>query len=109
MLKTKHFFPFIKMVKTLDIKNELKEIYQKTKGKSQDELANLDKEEGFDYLFLFIEKLPNAEKETLHFLSVFLDKPIKEIEEIPITEMWNVISGVIQDPNFMVFFQQAAK
>jgi hypothetical protein len=109
MLKTKHFFPFIKMVKALDIKDDLKSFYQKVQGKSKEELENLDNLESFDYLYLFIEKLPNAEKEVMNFLSIFLEKPIHDIEEMEITEMWKVISDLFKDESFKTFFQQAVK
>ncbi|MGJ9383237.1 hypothetical protein [Salipaludibacillus sp. CF4.18] len=109
MLKTKHFFPFIKMVKALDIKNELKEFYQKTQGKSEKELEQLDDTESFDYLYIFIEKLPNAEKEVMSFLGIFLEKKQKEIDDMEILEMFNVLKDVIKDPSFKTFFQTAVK
>ena len=109
MLKTKHFFPFIKMVKALNIKGDLKSFYQKSKGKSAEELEELDGTESFDYLYVFIEKLPNAEKEVMNFLIVFLEKPQKDVDEMEIIEVYNVIKGVFQDPNFQTFFQAAVK
>ena len=109
MLKTKHFFPFIKMVKALNIKGDLKSFYQKSKGKSAEELAELDGTESFDYLYVFIEKLPNAEKEVMNFLIVFLEKSQKDVDEMEIIEVYNVIKGVFQDPNFQTFFQAAVK
>ena len=109
MLKTKHFFPFIKMVKALDIKEDLKSFYQKSQGKSKEELEELDGVESFDYLYVFIEKLPNAEKEVNNFLCVFLEKPQKDVDEMEIIEVYNVIKGVFQDPNFQTFFQAAVK
>lgn len=109
MLKTKHFFPFIKMVKALDIKNELKEFYQKAKGKSEEELEQMDELESFDYLYIFIEKLPIAEKEVMSFLSVFLEKKKEEIDEMEISEMVSVIKDIFKDPNFQTFFRAAVK
>jgi len=109
MLKTKHFFPFVKAVKALDIKNELKEMYQKLQGKTEKELEELDGLEGFDYVYIFIEKLPNAEKEIMNFLSIFLEKEPKEVEEMPIDEMISIFKELFKDPNFKVFFQAAVK
>ena len=109
MLKTKHFFPFIKMVKALDIKDTLKEFYQKTKGSTQEELEQLDESESFDFIYIFVEKLPLAEKEVMSFLSVFLEKSQEDVNEMAITEIIDVIKGVFQDPNFKVFFQAAVK
>lgn len=109
MLKTKHFFPFIKMVKALDIKEDLKNLYQKSRGKSEEELEELDNVESFDFLYIFVEKLPPAEKEVMNFLVLFLEKPQKEVDEMELLEVYNVIKGVFQDPNFQTFFQAAVK
>lgn len=109
MLKTKHFFPFIKMVKALDIKDELKEIYNKTKGKKKEDLDQLDKEEGIDYLFLFIEKLPNAEKEVMDFLALYTGKSKGDLDELDIDDTWNILKDLFMDEKFKVFFQRAVK
>lgn len=109
MLKTKHFFPFVKAVKALDIKEELKEIFQKTRGKTEEELEQMDEVEQFDYLYIFIDKLPNAEKEIMSFLVVFLEKDKKEVEEMELTEMFNVFQDIFKDPNFQTFFRSAVK
>ncbi len=108
-LKTKHFFPFIKLIKALDIKNEFKEMYSKAKGKTEEELEELDKTEGLDYMFMLIEKLPNAEKETFNFLSVYTGKSKEDIEEMEIDEIAEVIKTVLMDEKLQVFFQQAMK
>lgn len=109
MLKTLHFFPFIKMIKALNIKNELKEIYNKVRDKSVQELENLDKEAGIDFIFMFVEKLPDAEKEVMNFLCIYLDKTLDEVNQIPLDEMVKTIYEVFKDPNFQTFFRQAVK
>lgn len=97
------------MIKSLDIKDDLKAFYQKVQGKTEEELKNLDNLEGFDYLYVFIDKLPNAEKEVMSFLSVFLEKPVKEVEEMGIEEMFKTIMELFKDPLFKTFFQSAVK
>lgn len=108
VLKTKHLFPFIRMIKALDIKNEIKEIAQLMKQYDND-TSKLDEEKGLDFFFLFIEKLPNAENEVMDFLAVFTEKKRKEIEDMPVEELWGILKEVVTDPNFRVFFQQALK
>lgn len=109
MLKTKHFFPFIKMIKALDIKDELKEIYQKTRGKSQEELGHIDESEGIDYLYMFVEKLPNAEKEVMDFLAIFTGRTRDEIDELGIDETFEIISQIVTDESFQSFLSRAVK
>jgi hypothetical protein len=109
MLKTKHVFPFIKMIKALDIKTELKAMYAKMKGKTKEEIDQMDDEEGIDYLFLFIEKLPNAEKEVMDFLMVYTGKDKKELDEQDLEVTYETIKGILMDEKFQVFFQRAMK
>lgn len=109
MLKTKHVFPFIKMIKALDIKNELKAMYGKIKGKTPEEISQLDKEEGIEYLFMFIEKLPGAEKEVMAFLQLYTNKSKDELEEQDLDVTFNMIKEILMDEKFQVFFQQAMK
>jgi hypothetical protein len=109
MLKTRHFFPFIKMVKALDIKGELKEMYRKTRGKTPEELAQLDETEGIDYLFLFVEKLPGAEREVMEFLVVYTGKTREELDNLDLDETYNIVKEVLTDERFQRFFQQAVK
>jgi hypothetical protein len=110
MLKTKHFFPFVKMIKALDLKDAFKEMYEKAKGKSEEELSKLDQSgEGIDYLFILIDKLPQAEKETYHFLQVYTDKTKEEIENMDLDEVIAILREVLEDEKFKVFFQQAMK
>lgn len=110
MLKTKHFFPFVRMIRALDIKEPLKEIVAKTKdAKSKKALEKLDQEEGIDYLFLFIERLPNAEEEVMHFLSVYLEKSTEEVGEMDLVEIFDVLKGIVEDEKFGAFFKLAVK
>lgn len=109
MLKTKHVFPFIKMIKALGIKAELKSMYAKMREKTKEELDQLDEEEGIDYLFLFIEKLPNAEREVMDFLAVYTGKSKKELDDQDLEVTFETIKGILMNEKFQVFFQRAMK
>jgi acyl-CoA reductase-like NAD-dependent aldehyde dehydrogenase len=109
MLKTKHVFPFIKMIRALDIKTELKAMFAKAKGKTKEELEQLDEEEGIEYLFIFIDKLPNAEREVMDFLTLYTEKTRKELDEQDIEFTFETIKGIVMDEKFQAFFQLAMK
>ena len=110
MLKTKHFFPFVKMIKALDLRDAFREMYDKAKGKTEEELGKLDENgEGLNYLFIFIDRLPNAEKEVYKFLEVYTGKAKDEIDELDLTEITEILKEVLMDEQFKVFFQQAMR
>jgi hypothetical protein len=107
-LKTKHLFPFIRMVRALKLKEEAKGFMEllKTENKS---LQDLDDEKGMDFFFIFIDKMADAEDEVLHFVSLFVDKSRTEVDEMELMEVWEILKQLFKDPNLKVFFTQALK
>lgn len=105
-LKTKHLFPFIRMVRALKIKEEAKQFVKamQTENKS---LEELDDEQGMDFFFIFIDKMADAEAEVMTFIALFANKPRAEVDEMEITEVWAILKHLLNDPNLKVFFQQA--
>ena len=111
-LKTKHLFPFIRLVNKLNIKNELKEFYFKrpdVTGMSDEDKKRLADERKIDFVFMFLEKAENVEKEFLSFLAIYSEKSVEEINKLEITETFAIVKDIVSDKNFEVFFQQAVK
>lgn len=108
-LKTKHLFPLIKMVKKLDIKDDIKQFLGSIEGKTKDELQEMDKEKGFDLLYIFIEKLPQAEEEIYEFLSTYTEKKIGQIKELDVFELFELVKSAFKNEAFKSFFTQVMK
>lgn len=111
-LVTMHLFPFIRMINKLDIKHEIKELFSNKldlSGKSEEEKKQLLEARGLDFVFVFVEKLPNAEKEVFEFLALYSGKSIEEIKAAELTETMELIKALFQDEAFTAFFRQAVK
>lgn len=111
-LTGKHLFPFVRMIAKLNIKQQLKELYLNTinvKGKTLEEVEQIKNDRGFDFIFLILEKLPNAEKEVFDFLSLYSGKTVEELQEAEIPELLELLKQVFQEKSLISFFQQAVK
>jgi hypothetical protein len=112
-LTTKHLFPFLRLMKALDIKNELKLIVRKNKEDlgelTEEEREALTQEKGIDLVFALLEKMPNAEKEIKSFLALYTDRTVEDIEALPVEEFIALIKQFFKEPVLKSFLQQAAK
>jgi HJR/Mrr/RecB family endonuclease len=111
-LTVKHLFPFFKLMKALNIREDFKALM---KNKiSVEELADDDKSEllqerGIDLIFTLMEKMPNAEKEIKSFLALYAEKTLDEIEAMSPTDFIELIKQFFAEPEFKSFFKQAVK
>ena len=111
-LTVKHLFPFLKLMKALNIKEEFKNVI-----KNKIDVTDLDEaqqsellqERGMDLVFMLMEKMPSAEREIKSFLALYADKSLEEIEELPVEEFIDLIKQFFAEPQFKSFFKQAAK
>jgi hypothetical protein len=111
-LITKHLFPFIRMINKLNIKEDLKEFYLNkidVSGKTDKEIARIEDERGMDFVFLILEKLPQAENEVYDFLALYSGKTVEELQEAELEETISLLTTLFQDKLFTAFFQQAVK
>ena len=111
-LTVKHLFPFLKLMKALEIKNEMKNIMSNkvdVSGLSDEEKEAVTQEKGIELMFGLMEKMPNAEKEIKAFMSVYDDKTLDEIEAMPVEEFIDLVRQLFKEPSFKSFFTQAAK
>jgi hypothetical protein len=111
-LTVKHLFPFFKLMKALNIREDFKALMKKKT--SLEELTEEDKSEmlqdrGIDLIFTLMEKMPNAEKEIKSFLALYDDKSLEEIEAMTPTEFIELIKRFFAEPEFKSFFKQAVK
>jgi hypothetical protein len=111
-LTTKHLFPFLKLMRALNIKDDFKAIYRNKsqfENMTEEEIAAQVDERGIDLIFMLMEKFPNAEKEIKAFLCIYADKTAEEMEELPVEEFFALIRQFLKEPAFKSFFSQAVK
>jgi hypothetical protein len=111
-LTVKHLFPFLKLMKALNIKDELKTLLKnKIDVTDLDDAAQneLMQERGLDMVFMLMTKMPDAEREIKSFLALYSDQTLEDIEALPIEEFIDLIKQFFAEPQFKSFFKQAAK
>lgn len=111
-LTVKHLFPFLKLMKALNIRDEFKNIMKNkvdVSDMSDEDRGDLLQEKGIDLVFTLIEKMPNAEKEIKSFLAIYAEKSAEEIESLSVEEFIALIKQFLAEPSFKSFFTQAVK
>jgi hypothetical protein len=111
-LTVKHLFPFLKLMKALNIKDDLKDILKNKvdiTGLTEEEQGEILQERGIDIIFTLMEKMPNAEREIKSFLSLYSDQTLEDIEALPVEEFIELIKTFLKEPQLKSFFRQAAK
>jgi hypothetical protein len=114
MLKAKHLFPFLKLIKAMGAKDLLqrlarlwKEAKEKAGGTDTEAAQVVMEEIGLDVVAMLLEKVPDAENEFFGFLSVYTGKKREELDELSFEELVEILKGIVQEANFSSFFQSA--
>lgn len=106
-LQFSDLFTFTKIVKKMNIREDIKALVTDVTGKSDEEkkkaLGNIQ----VDLMMLFIEHISDAEKEVYKFLSDVTGKTPNEVAKMNIKEVMEIISAIFNDPQFEDFFEQA--
>jgi hypothetical protein len=111
-LTVKHLFPFLKLMKALNIREEFKNLMKNKVDVSElteEEQTQLMQEKGIDILFTLMEKMPNAEKEIKSFIALYAEKSLEEIEALSVEAFIEQIKTFLNEPDLKSFFKQAVK
>jgi putative heme iron utilization protein len=111
-LTVKHLFPFLKLMKALNVKEEFKNLSKNkidVSAMTEEEQNDVLQERGMDMMFTIMEKMPNAEKEIKSFLALYSDRQVEEIESLSIDEFIALVKQFFAEPELKSFFKQAAK
>lgn len=104
MLTAKHFFPFLRMVKAMQLKDALKNLVKLFKDSK-----SVSEEQGIELLWeLFAEGLPNAENEAFAFLAAYTGRPREEIEQLPIEDLFGLFKQLLAEPQLKSFLAQVS-
>lgn len=103
-MKAKCFFPLAKLIKKIDLKNELKNLVTDVTDKSKEEKELIMKEKGMDLIFVLVDKLVDAEKETWDFMTLYLDKPVEDIQDMDMFDIAQTIMDLFKDERLKSLF-----
>jgi ribosome-binding factor A len=107
MLKGKCFFPLLKLIKKVDLKQDIKNLTVNVTGKTAEEKKAITDENGLELIFIIVDKIEGAEKETWDFMTLYLEKSIEEVKEMDIFEIAEIISELIKDKRVQTVFHKA--
>lgn len=109
MLKGKCFFPLIRLINKLELKDELQKLVVDVTGKTEEEKKAALNEKGFEFTFLMLSRVEKAETEIKEFISIYMEKSINEVLEMDMLDIVQILKNLFMDPKFQTFFQQAMK
>lgn len=107
-LKTSDLFSLSRILKKMDIKNELKKLVTNITGTPK-ERKKAEKELEIDMIMLFVENISNAEQDTYKFLSDLSGKTPQEIENQAPKETITMIKELFSKEGFNDFLSLASK
>lgn len=102
MLKTKDMFTLSAIVDKMGLDEDIKEILKSRKGKKVDE-----SEIGQKLIFSIVKKMYKAQHEITQLLSDISNKPVKEIENLPLKETIELIKQLLQEEGVLGFLSQS--
>jgi len=117
-LKTSLFFPFLRMVRAMDGPKLFKEItamqakgkkLEKEAGDDDETIAEAKNEMGMELFGVVLDVLPDAEEETMDFLTRFTGLSRAELDEQDLEVTIGQVIEVFQDARFMDFLRSAVK
>src|SRR5690606_4379320 len=94
-LKTGHLFPLLRLIRALNIREDLRKLFTDATGKSEGEQAHLAQQRGFEATYLLLERLPDAEQEAKEFIGASTGKSLAEGDDLPIEEMIDAVRSVL--------------
>lgn len=111
-LKTRDIFPFCRVIKALNMKDEFKRIAKEadTVAEAMEMVADAWGT-GFEFLWALFEAA--AEKKAENALYEFITQPMEmsreELEDLDLTELWTKLQELAELNNMTGFFKLAAE
>jgi len=104
-LQSNDFFTFTKIIKKMEIREELKVIANNvTKAKDKEVAQN---EMQIEIIMIFIENIANAEHEVYKFVSAISEKSLEELKDLQ--TFMDALKAIFEDESIKSFFKLALK
>lgn len=109
-LITSDIFVAARLIKKLDIKEKLKNIYQGSKNVDSENEEEVEAV-GIEVMYSIFEECTTQQMETsiYEFLSKPFEISVKEIEEMELEKFFEMVAVLAMENNLLGFFKQVAK
>lgn len=108
-LKTSDLFTLSKIVKKMNIKNDIKSLAKDITGLTEDEKIKAEQTMQIDLVMLFVENIGSAEKEIYNLFADITSKTAKEIEDMDLDKFIELITELFKQDGISNFLSQALK
>lgn len=108
-LKTADLFSLSRIIKKMDIRDEIKGLARDITGLSGEEKKEVGEELSINLSLLFMENVGNAEKEIYKLFASLVDKTVEEIEEMELDKFFELIQELFNQEGFENFLSKALK
>ena len=106
-LKTSDLFKLSKIVKKMDVKEDVKSLAVDVTGKSDEEKLKINQDLQVDLLFLFMERLGNAEQDIYSFLADLCFVTENEIKDMDLDEFIGLVKELFAQESLGQLFTMA--
>lgn len=111
-LRFEDVFTISKIIKKMNIREEIKKCIKDTKLPNSDDENKEDHEDfaeslGIDVALLFIENIPSAEKEVYSLFSNLTEKKIEDVKKMKATEVFEIVKSWFTNEDMKQVFSTA--
>lgn len=108
-LRTSDLFSLSKIIKKMNIKEDIKALVKNITNLNTEERKNVEKAMQIDLVMLFVENISTAEKEVYKLFADISNKSTKEIEEMGISEFIKLVQDLFNQEDIGDFLSMALK
>jgi hypothetical protein len=108
-LKTSDLFSLSRIIKKMNIKDEIKGLAKDVTGATPEEKKKAEQSMEIDLAMLFVENIGSAEKEIYKFFADITGKTAADIENMDLNDFINLVKELFNQDGFASFLSTASK
>ena len=108
-LKTSDLFSMSRILKKMNIKDEIKGLSKDVTGVTTEEKKKAEQSMEIDLAMLFVENIGSAEKEIYKFFADLAGKTAADIENMDLNDFINLVKELFNQDGFASFLSTASK
>lgn len=108
-LKTSDLFSLSRILKKMNIKDEIKVLAKDITGATSEEKKKAEQSMEIDLAMLFVENIGSAEKEIYKFFADLTGKTAADIENMDLNDFMNLVQELFNQDGFASFLSTASK
>ena len=108
-LKTSDLFSLSRILKKMNIKEDIKKFAKDVTGKTPEEKKKAEQDMEIELAMLFVENIGAAEKEIYKFFADLTGKTAADIENMDLNDFMNLVQELFNQDGFASFLSTASK